>query len=191
MFLQSGCSRDMRTLQSETMLHLAAGGGLLSSVVELTSSMGDMDVRDLTGRSPLSCAVEGRHYQVARVLVQHGLDPNVRARCPMGVGRLRPLMDVALMNADLATADLLLHARGVTIRQLRGLEACPVLQPVLRGQPQVALWLQEAARRPTSLLSACRHSIRQHLRQHNLRQHVVGCLRLPSLLENYVQFHTV
>ncbi len=77
LLLEKGGAQVNITINTgETPLHIAAKKGYAKIVTLLLSHKADMEVQDLIRQTPLIAAVRANRYNTAKILLEHGANPN-------------------------------------------------------------------------------------------------------------------
>ena len=121
------------TLTATTLLDAAAHGDL-ASVQQALAAGTDIDTRDAHGRTALLLAASATHVDVARVLVEHGADPNA-----MDDRHDTPWL-VTGVTGSVAMGEVLLAAGAdLTIRNRYG--GVSVIPASERGHVEYVRWV--------------------------------------------------
>ena len=142
---------DIEKMLEGDELHLAAQEGDLASVRRLLASGCDVNTFDSIGRTPLHYAVEGEHYDVAKLLIESGAAVNAHHEDSVGN---TPLGEVA-GRCSLRIAKLLVDSGAdPTIRGWMQLNALDRARERKRGDGPLVydLLLERAKSFPKPLM---------------------------------------
>lgn len=183
MLIKSGTEVNLVNKLGETPLHLCRN----CSVVGLLLSYGaHMNVKEITGKTPLFTYFCRANYDMCIELLKHGSEIEIIDRLGNSL-----LYAVAHSNAPIKFIVLLIEA-GVCLNKEQWLVK-RLFPPRLRNKyPKLISFIEWRARNPLSLKELCRKSIRNYLNKINKNTSVldrVQHLPVPITLQDYILFN--
>jgi ankyrin repeat protein len=181
--IRGGSEINLVNKLGETPLHLCRN----CSVVDLLLSYGaQMNVKEITGKTPLFTYFCRANYDMCIELLKHGSELEIIDRLGNSL-----LYAVIHSNAPIKFIVLLLQA-GVCLNKEKWLIERIFPTRLRNRYPKLISFIEWQARNPLSLKEQCRKTIRNHLNFVNKNKSLlkrVLHLPVPNVLQDYILFN--